>query len=80
MGTETESPHKIMMTEWNLEHQDQKLKIMFLRFFVLITNKRRVKILEILRDFRSDSVISKNVRNVQQEQQDKSSDPSSDPD
>ena len=26
----------------------------------------RVKILEILRDFRSDSVISKNVRNVQQ--------------
>ena len=36
------------------------------RFFVLITNKRRVKILEILRDFRNDSVISKNVRNVQQ--------------
>ena len=51
-----------------LEHQDQKLKIMFLRFFVLITNKRRVKILEILREFRSDSVISKNVRNVQQVQ------------
>ena len=49
-----------------------KIKIMFLiGFFVLITNKRRVltrlvKILEILRDFRSDSVISKNVRNVQQ--------------
>ena len=24
VGTETESPHKITMTEWNLEHQDQK--------------------------------------------------------
>ena len=35
-------------------------------FFVLITNKRRVKILEILWDFRSDSVISENVGNIQQ--------------
>ena len=34
------------------------------RFFVLITNKRRVKILEILWDFRGDSVISENVGNI----------------
>ena len=33
-------------------------------FFVLITNKRRVKILEILLDFRGDSVISEDVGNI----------------
>ena len=38
------------------------------RTFVLIANKRRVKILEILRDFRGDSVISENVGNIQQVQ------------
>ena len=32
----------------------------------LITNQRRVKILEILWDFRSDSVISENVGNIKQ--------------
>ena len=36
------------------------------RFFVLITNKRRVKILKILWDFRGDSVISENVGNIKQ--------------
>ena len=35
-----------------------------LRFLVLITNKRRIKILEILWDFRGDSVISEDVRNI----------------
>ena len=34
------------------------------RFLVLITNKRRVKILEILWDFRCDSVISEDVGNI----------------
>ena len=38
------------------------------RCFVLIPNKRRVKILEILWDFRSDSVISENVGNIKQVQ------------
>ena len=69
MDTETESPHKIMMTEWNLELRRNLVIVknnMSNRFFVLITNKRRVKILEILRDFRNDSLISKSVRNVQQ--------------
>ena len=37
-------------------------------FFVLITNKRRVKIREILWDFRGDSVISENVGNIKQVQ------------
>ena len=27
VDTETASPHKIMMTEWNSEHQDQKLLV-----------------------------------------------------
>ena len=34
------------------------------RTFVLIANKRRVKILEILRDFRGDSMIPRNVGNI----------------
>ena len=34
------------------------------RFFVLITNKKRVKILEILWDIRGDSVISEYVGNI----------------
>ena len=38
------------------------------RFFVLITNKRRIKILEILWDFRIDSMISENVGNIKQVQ------------
>ena len=38
------------------------------RLFVLITNKRRVKILERLWDFRSDSVISENVGNIKKVQ------------
>ena len=38
------------------------------RTFVLIANKRRVKILEILRDFRGDSVIPENVGNIKQVQ------------
>ena len=42
--------------------------IFLIGFFVLITNKRRVKILEILWDFRSDSVISENVGNIKQVQ------------
>ena len=37
-------------------------------FFVLITNKRMVKILEKLRDFRGDSVISEDVGNIKQVQ------------
>ena len=37
------------------------------RTFVLIANKR-VKILEILRDFRGDSVIPENVGNIKQVQ------------
>ena len=36
------------------------------RLFVLIANKRRVKILEILRDLRGDSMIPENVRNILQ--------------
>ena len=36
------------------------------RIFVLIANKRRVKILEILRDFRGDSMIPENVGNIKQ--------------
>ena len=36
------------------------------RMFVLIANKRRVKILEILRDFRDDSMIPENVGNIKQ--------------
>ena len=39
-----------------------------IRCFVLITNKRRVKILEILWDFRSDSVFSANEVNINQVQ------------
>ena len=35
---------------------------------MLITNRRRVKILEILRDFRGDSMISKNLGNIKQVQ------------
>ena len=38
------------------------------RTFVLIANESRVKILEILRDFRGDSVISENVGNIKQVQ------------
>ena len=38
------------------------------RTFVLIANKTRVKILEILRDFRVDSVIPENVGNIKQVQ------------
>ena len=38
------------------------------RTFVLIANKRRVNILEILRDFRGDSVIPENVGNIKQVQ------------
>ena len=38
------------------------------RTFVLIANKRRVKILEILRDFKGDSVIPENVGNIEQVQ------------
>ena len=38
------------------------------RLFILITNKRRVKILEMLWGFRSDSVISENVGNIKQVQ------------
>ena len=34
--------------------------------FVLITHKRRVKIIEILWDFRGDYVISENVGNIKQ--------------
>ena len=38
------------------------------RIFILIANKRRVKILEILRDFRGDSMTSENVGNIKQVQ------------
>ena len=38
------------------------------KIFVLIANKRRVKILEILRDFRGDSMIPENVGNIKQVQ------------
>ena len=38
------------------------------RTFVLIANKRRVKVLEILRDFRGDSMIPENVGNIKQVQ------------
>ena len=38
------------------------------RIFVLIANKRRVKILEILRDVRGDSMIPENVGNIKQVQ------------
>ena len=38
------------------------------RFYVLLTNKKRVKILEILWDFRGDSVISKNIVYIKQVQ------------
>ena len=31
---------------------------------MLVANKRRVKVLEILRDFRGDSVIPENVGNI----------------
>ena len=41
------------------------------RIFVLIANKRRVKILEILRDFRGDSMIPENVGNIKQIQANK---------
>ena len=34
----------------------------------MIANKRRVKILEILRDFRGDSMIPENVENIKQVQ------------
>ena len=36
------------------------------RIFVLIANKRRVKILEILRDLRGDSMIPENVGSIKQ--------------
>ena len=36
--------------------------------FVLIANKRRVKILEKLRDFRGDSMTPENVGNIKQVQ------------
>ena len=39
-----------------------------IRSFVLIANKRRIKILEILRDFRGDSMIPENVGNIKQVQ------------
>ena len=42
--------------------------IFLIVFFVLITNKRRVKILEILWNFRETSVISENVENIKQVQ------------
>ena len=38
------------------------------RIFVLIANKRRVKILEILRVFRGDSMIPENVGNIKEVQ------------
>ena len=38
------------------------------RTFLLMANKMRVKILEILRDFRGDSVIPENVGNIKQVQ------------
>ena len=38
------------------------------RIFVLIANKRRVKILEITRDFRDDSIIPENIGNSKQVQ------------
>ena len=38
------------------------------RIFILIANKRRFKILEILRNFRGDSMISENVGNIEQVQ------------
>ena len=45
------------------------LKMIFLiDFIVLITDKRRVKILKILWDFRGDSVISEDVGNIKQVQ------------
>ena len=36
------------------------------RIFVLVANKRRVQILEILRDVRGDSMIPENVGNIEQ--------------
>ena len=36
------------------------------KIFVLIANKRRFKILEILRDFRGYSLIQENVGNIKQ--------------
>ena len=74
MDTETASPHKIMIAEWNSEHQDKKSYLVAVendisnRTFVLIANKRRVKILEMLRGFRGDSVIPENVGNIKQVQ------------
>ena len=38
------------------------------RFYVLITDKKRIKILEILWDLRSDSVVSEDVGNIKQVQ------------
>ena len=38
------------------------------RIFILIANKRRFKILEILRNFLGDSMISENVGNIEQVQ------------
>ena len=38
------------------------------RIFILIANKRRFKILEILRNYRGDSMISENVGNIEQVQ------------
>ena len=38
------------------------------RTFVLIANKRKVKVLEILKDFRGASVIPENVGNIKQVQ------------
>ena len=42
--------------------------IFLIGFFILIANKRRFKILEILRNFRGDSMISENVGNIEQVQ------------
>ena len=42
--------------------------IFLIGFFILIANKRRFKILEVLRNFRGDSMISENVGNIEQVQ------------
>ena len=47
-------------------HLSRSLFVYSNRIFVLIANKRRVKILEILRDFRCDSMIPENVGNIKQ--------------
>ena len=61
------SPHKSKEIEKNIRIGSDLVVVendISNRFFVLITNKRRVKILEILWDFRCDSVISEDVGNI----------------